>query len=746
MPKSIKLGKLLREDSAAASSLRELAAALGVSYEVHDTKGRRLLGDGAGDDATRFPIVVGDVELGVLLGPPGAAPLASLLRTWIAEEARRKAMANEVLTAYREINLLYKLSDQLAGTLKSQRQVAVALEEATRVIRGSWGAALLLEQDEKKPRVAGSFGEQTSADEQLTHTLWQVVSERQKPEIVNDLHADERFSGATGSAVRALLWAPLSTKRRLLGLLAIGSNRPGQEYAAADLSLLTTIASQVAPALENASLYENLERLVEERTRELFEAKELAEAGSLAKSRFLANMSHELRTPLNALLGYAQLLRRGGDLSDKQRQGLDVIARSGEHLLTLINDLLDLSKIEAGKLELESEALALRELVGDLAETFRLRAQERGIAFEHQVDAEVPGAVRGDARKLRQVLINLLSNAIKYTDEGTVTFRVRAQDGAIRFEVEDSGIGIAPEDQEQVFQAFRQVVRRGRVHQGTGLGLAISQQLVRAMGGDLSMRSAPGAGSTFWFSLQLEVCETQASALPSSDVVGFEGGPYRVLVVDDDEQSRAFVSELLLPLGFEVQQAPDGRAGVEKALAWRPHAIFMDLVMPELGGHEAIGAVRGAGLDDTVIIVLSASVFPSDREESVAAGANDFVAKPIRADELLEKLGRHLGVRWRRGESGGGLRSVGTGIGVAIDLGAGESASDALPEVLPPPDAMRGLYDAARAGRIAGVREQLDALEALDARFGPFVDGLRPLARRFELDAISAKLEPLLEQ
>jgi signal transduction histidine kinase/CheY-like chemotaxis protein len=509
--------------------------------------------------------------------------------------------------------------------------------------------------------------------------------------------------------------------------MALG-RRDGKEYAAGDLSLLTSIASQTAPAVDNAILYEDLERLVRQRTEELSHAKDQAEDANRQKSRFLATMSHELRTPLNALLGFAQILRREGNLDERQDRALEIMQRSGEQLLTLIEDLLDLSKIEAGRLEVDDGDFALGELLTHLSEIFQLRATERGVEFACEVACELPAVVRGDQRKLRQVLMNLLGNAMKYTDTGRVTLRVVLREERVRFEVIDTGLGVSDADQSTIFEAFQQVQRRDRVNQGTGLGLAISKHLVSLMGGELQLASEPGRGSSFSFELTLPaLAESTVAQVPSHDVIGFEGRPMRVLVVDDDSTNRAFVAQLLVPLGFEVLEAADGRSAITLATAQLPDLVLMDVVMPQMSGYEAIAEMRKhASLVGTPVIVLSASVFPIDRDQARKSGGDDFVAKPIRTEELLDRIAHHLEIRWLR----------------RPDAAATNASRDDVGR--PPPELLRPLFEAARRGRVAAVRRALDAIEASDARFASFVSPLRNWAKNFELERIATQLEALV--
>jgi len=722
----LRLNKLLRAGTPLTSALDAVFDATEVAFEVVDPQGRALLTRGTVDsDAPTTAVTLDEAKVGGVRGR-GVAAYAGLLKAWVEQEGVRKALAAEALGAYREITLLYKLSEQLSGSLQSQHLLSVALAEAGRVIPQTWGVLLLEKSGDDEAEATIVTATKSGDDRAFVDHLWGLARQHPKPELVNDLRADSRFASVADEApVQAVLWAPLATPNGLLGVLALGHAAVEREYVAADLSLLTTIASQAAPSIENAMVYENMERLVEQRTAELREAMEQAEAASRAKSLFLASMSHELRTPLNAVLGFAQILKRDGDLTDKQANGLAVIERSGEHLLTLITDLLDLSRIEAGAIEARIEDFSLRELLGNLAEIFRLRAAECELGFGYEVDGIIPTSVMGDERRLRQVLMNLLSNAMKYTDPGgEVQLRVAWDQGVTRFEVSDSGIGISEDDQQEIFEAFRQVINRNRVSQGTGLGLAISHRLVQVMGGELRVRSTPGEGSRFGFSIPMPRSgSTTLIDTLDVDVMGFEGGPYTVLTVEDDPLNRLIVRQLLEPLGFEVHEAINGREGLHKALELRPHVVLMDLIMPEMTGYAAIEEMRARSeLDDVVIIVLSASVFPVDQEDAMKAGGDDFVAKPIRADEFITKLGKHLGITWKRSR-----RSA--------------SAEAQARDALPPRTSLDSLLEAARLGRIAGVRSALDAIEALDPRYAEFVAAMRVHARNFQLDRICGELE-----
>src|SRR3954471_459755 len=358
--------------------------------------------------------------------------------------------------------------------------------------------------------------------------------------------------------------------------------------------LLTDITARKQALEELHNYRDHLEWAVRERTAQLVEAKERAEVASEAKSAFLASMSHELRTPLNGILGYAQILQRDSMLDNRQIEGLNVIQRSGEQLLMLINDILDFAKSEAGKLELYLTDIQLARFLRTVAEIINVKASEKRLDFACDLAPDLPDWVRADEKRLRQTLLNLLSNAVKFTESGQVSLRVSLSPPTrLRFEVRDTGIGIGAEQLEAIFQPFEQAGETQHRIGGTGLGLAISRQYVRLMGGDIQVESRIGQGSTFWCDLDLPVVEAKLTAAPTECVVtGYRGPRRKVLVVDDVPENRAVVVDMLGHLGFEMVEALNGCEALKKAQVLRPDLVLMDIVMPEMDGLEATRRLR----------------------------------------------------------------------------------------------------------------------------------------------------------
>ena len=455
---------------------------------------------------------------------------------------------------------------------------------------------------------------------------------------------------------------------------------------------------EVLARVENQLTIQRLQKQLIERNEQLQQeigvrqkAEAEALAASKAKSEFVANMSHELRTPLNAILGFTQLMTRDLTISGEQRESLDIISRSGEHLLELIDDVLEMSKIEAGIIALNESCFDLYCLLDNVEGMLQLRAEIKGLQLVFIVSSDVPQYVQTDQKKLRGCLINLLGNAIKFTNQGKVTLRVNMEQlitknadqsricNYLYFEVEDTGPGISPQELNNLFQAFMQTETGRKSMEGTGLGLAISRKYVQVMGGDISVSSVLGQGTTFKFNVQIDVVGAiDAIVNPQQRVLALQPNQetYRILVVDDRKENRKLLVKLLSPIGFEVREAENGQEAVNIWENWQPHLIFMDTRMPVMNGVEATKEIRAmekikrdtirrensnanqeTGIIyatseasftnyNTTIIALTASAFEERRVEILAAGSNEFVRKPFTEDIIFEKIAQYLGVTY----------------------------------------------------------------------------------------------------
>ncbi len=397
-------------------------------------------------------------------------------------------------------------------------------------------------------------------------------------------------------------------------------------------------------------------RQLENSSQQLAQKAQEAEAANRAKSAFLAHMSHELRTPLNAILGFAQVMERDPLLTQQQQESLTIINRSGEHLLGLINDVLEMSKIEAGRILLRPAIFDLHSLLQSLREMFQVRAEAKQLDLQVNWSADLPQFVITDEGKLRQVLINLLSNAVKFTDVGKVTLEASHQHHTnadyLKFVVTDTGCGIALAEQPHLFQPFLQSVIGAGFKEGTGLGLAISRQFVQLMGGEIHFSSQLDQGSTFSFQIKTELADHQPLKLPTvGRVLSLASGQpdYRILVVDDRPENRELLVTLLKTVGFQTQAAADGKAAIACWQAWHPDLIWMDMLMPELDGYAATRHIKSQpGGQETVIIALTATAFEEQQSQILAAGCDDFVHKPFREEMIFAKIADHLGVRYVR--------------------------------------------------------------------------------------------------
>jgi len=500
------------------------------------------------------------------------------------------------------------------------------------------------------------------------------------------------------------------------------------------LLLGATVAIQRGTARRQSLIGE-----LQQSERRLEEAAADAEAANRAKSRFLSTMSHEIRTPMNAILGYAQLMLRDPRLGTEAKANLEVIGRSGEHLLVLINDVLDMSKIEAGRVELKPVTFNLSGLLDDLAAMFRLRAEAKALQFEMSVDGESVPYVLADEGKIRQALINLLGNAIKFTERGQIHLRVTLDQKSgnrlwLSARVEDTGAGITNEQLQKLFEPFSQAEHGLNTQEGTGLGLAISRQYARLMGGDLKVSSSPGSGSIFRFDIPIERGDAAVAIRRSAPrrVIGIRAGTQapKILVVDDQLENRDWLMKLLTAIGFSVRSADNGAAAIRNWEEWNPGLILMDVHMPIMNGIEATRRIKADPRGkETVIVTLTASALDDDRRAVIQGGADDFLAKPCREDQLLEKMSALLHIAYDYEETSG---AEGQPVAGAAALSADKL--DQLP---------RELIEEIRDATLTGDKKLLDKLivKVREAGDGESAHALQELADKYEYDTLMRLLE-----
>ncbi|MCP4368004.1 MAG: response regulator [Deltaproteobacteria bacterium] len=576
------------------------------------------------------------------------------------------------------------VSRKMTETRNIDALMLYAIDEVLQLVGAERGYIVLINEENKldyKVKRTNKGIHLDNVEDEISHSILDEVIKSGHSLVLRNAMTDPRFSSAQSviyNHLRSVMCVPLITQDRNIGAIFVENRSINGRFQEKDIWPLELFANQAAVSIDNANLYSGLEQLVigrtqelEETNKELVKSKRIAESANNAKSTFLANMSHELRTPLNSIIGYTQLLGHSLYLQENDKEHLKTILKSGEHLLGLINDVIELSKIEAGIHELNLISFELFAMLKNILEMLSFPIQEKGLHLEFEMDDNLPKYIETDEQKLRQVLINLINNATKFTQVGQIILRVKLFDTnelfqpklpqekvRIYFEVQDTGYGIAQQELDKIFETFTQTESGRNSAEGTGLGLAISAKYVQMMQGKLSIKSQLGKGSTLSFDIIAKISQEEKRTHDKSEkhiIIGSmpKKNPCRILIVEDNDSNRALLHKQLKIIGLSnIREAQDGFEAIEIHKKWLPHLIWMDLNLPGLDGKETTRQIRATPEgEDTVIIALTASIFEETLNEVKAAGFDDILLKPYLEQTIFNKMADYLDIEFIYKES-----------------------------------------------------------------------------------------------
>ncbi|MEG3938311.1 PAS domain S-box protein [Microcoleus sp. S36b_A3] len=723
----------------------------------------------------------------------------------ITDITERKKAEMALLQQLRRERLVVAMLDRIRSSLNLEEILTAAVEQVRQFLQTDrtviyrfnpdWSGCVVVESVANNRISLQNFNNIDGCFKERFVEVYQQGYIRSMEDIYRENLTECHMKFLEGFEVKANLIVPIlqaresishsqpTAENKLWGLLIAQDCSGPRSWDSSEIEALRQLCVQLAIAIQQSTLFQQAQTEIADRKQAeaaLQQAALAAETANRAKSEFLANMSHELRTPLNGVLGYAQILKTDKDLSSDHQESLTNIQQCGEHLLMLIDDVLDLSKIEARKMKLYPEELNFLNFTKNIADLFQMRASQKAILFNYEQVSPLPSCVSIDRKRLRQILINLLSNAVKFTNSGGVTLKVgyvgteawnrgreenydfsilsselkenylrfahnaiAAQHALkIRFQIEDTGTGIEQDKLEEIFLPFHQVGGNTFV-EGTGLGLSISQKLAKLMGSEIRVNSILGKGSTFWLDVELPAAKRYLEVSPLRDkhwLVGFVGNKRKVLILEENQLNRDLLCRLLGRLGFEIAEAGNGQECLYKAVEFHPDLILMDLRMPVMDGLETASRLRQLPeLKDVILIAMSASVFESVQQEIILSRCDDFLPKPIEANHFLEQLRLHLGLEWIYEASSGNKKRKTSSLSPVSDFPVYSALLAAASE------SVAKLLKLAAMGDIEDFFQETANLEILEPRLVPFVTNLRQLAKGFQLKQIRRILKQYIE-